>query len=96
MIEYTPRGRWLRTLTFVRMHERFKSLYNEGHDERIGSDVAEDLISEFGPMSEARYERPPFEVADAAEFGEYYHAGLPDEFMSEHLASIARLQAASA
>jgi hypothetical protein len=93
--DYAKRGRWLRTLTLLRMHERFESLYPEGYDESVTSEVVADLIGEFGPMNECRYERPPFEVAEPAEFAEYYYVGLPNEFMSEHLASLARLQSVS-
>lgn len=87
------RGAFLRKGTLLRIWERLGHIESDGEAEQLESLVYADLVDAFGPVSEGRYLRPPFDVSAMKSRADgYAYSELPTLFEAEHFASLSRLQ----
>lgn len=83
----------LKKWSLLRIWERFGHLESDNDSEQLDIDVMNDLVIAFGPVSEGRYLRPPFEVSEMKPHSnDSAYSSLPTLFEAEHLASLSRLK----
>lgn len=71
------------------MYKESGCLFGDGFDQAFALWLSQELVAEFGPLSEGRFVRGPFTIAGPAELESVSH--LAPDYLAEHRASLERL-----